>query len=699
MVKGSTISMKRFYFIFLLTLPIISGCEKMFEKPSWKTDVVAPLIKTTLGVEHILKDTSFKAQSDGSIKLVSREKLYDLNLDSIVQLEVTPFLKNVKLSTLKLDEQEITRRVSLGELALAMQANGDPNGSLILAFNGSYFPIPGMNDLVAGPLDVNINQFFEYAEMDDPGGEMDIKLENQLPVNITNVQFELKNKNIGTQITQQTYTNLNKNTSQTETVDLSNKIIEGNLVVNVLDMDIQGSGSPVLIDTSDAIIITLTIKNIKVVAATAVFPAQEVINENSENTLNGLGEVELTMVKIQSGMMEAEAYSTAEDTVYFTYKISSATIGSDTFKMIALIPPAPPGGTSYKKFTADFSGYTLNLKGLNGDKVNTFHNELKGSIEYTGRKVNLSLTDSIHITVRMVEAIPSYVEGYLGDSTINLGAGSVDLDIFSNIESGTLNFEDVNISLVIENGLGLEGTYSFNNVEAVNTKTGQQQSLNGLPISGSIGKAQDNGNSFTPAITTIDLNGTNAIDLLNIMPDKINYNVDLTYNPSGNPPGNDETDFAYAGASLNPYLEIELPLSIIANQLVLSDTADFASENFQTSVNSGTFSIHVANGFPLNGNLKLYFLDQGNSVIDSVIASGGIIEAPVDGANRVIQKMPSRMSFYVNETKMQNIMRSRKVVFKVQFSTVGIPANSYVKIYSDYEMDFTLVGDFNYTIK
>jgi hypothetical protein len=688
--------MKKLIYILSASILLISGCQKIFEKPSWNTDIKAPLIKTTLGVDDIIQDTSnFKVEGD-SIKLVSREKIYDLNLDSLVKLEVLPFQKNVKLSTLKLDSKTVSDTITLGRLARQLEADGNFIGTYILTHQGGFFPAPAINNLTAGPLDVDVNQFFEYADL--LTGTMEITLKNNLPLDITSTTFELKNKTLpGPPIATQTYTNLYKNTSQTKSDSLGGKTVEGDLVVNILDMDL--SSGLIQIDTNDALIVIIKIKNVTVSGATAVFPAQDVVNEKSETSLMGLGELELTKAKISKGRVKAIAYSTAEDTVYFTYKIPSATLGTDTFVIETKIPPALPGQTVVADFSADFDGYDMDLRGKLGDTVNRFYSELTARIEYTGKKVNLTLQDSIYVIVELEDAIPSYVEGYLGDSVIAI-SGNFDLHAFDKIQSGTLNFEEVNCSIVVENGLGIPGQYSITSLTALNTRTGQSLNLSPVPLSGTITQAQKT--PYGPVTTVISMNGTNIRDLLNILPDKITYSAQLSYGSVNTPaPDFSDDDFAYSGTGLNPYLDLELPLSIYANQLVLSDTTDFVSENFKTSVNSGTFTVHSENGFPLSGDLSLYFLDQSGIIIDSVETNGAILPAPVNAQNRVTGKMSSRSSFYVSESKLQNILRSRKVIFKVKFNTTAgtTPPNSYVKIYTDYDIDFRLTGDFNYTIE
>src|SRR5690606_7831915 len=119
------------------------------------------------------------------------------------------------------------------------------------------------------------------------------------------------------------------------------------------------------IDTGSAITITLTIQDVSVRAATAIFPAQDVVDEKNETPLTGMNDVRARYAKIETVEVYAEAYSTAEDTIYFTYTIPSATKGGVPFVMDAMILPDPVGGTR-QEFSADFSGYDLDLTGKAG---------------------------------------------------------------------------------------------------------------------------------------------------------------------------------------------------------------------------------------------------------------------------------------------------------------------------------------------
>jgi hypothetical protein len=678
--------------LLLFIIFISFACHKLLEKPKWNTDLKAPLIKTSLGIENIIRDTTkFKKESDNSIKIVNEQLLYDFTVDSIVSIQVAPYKKSVKLSTLKLDSQSVTRRVSLGQLALAMDPNNQYRDS-ILKNNGKWVIVPPMTNLTAGPIDVDIQQFFDEASIKT--GTMKITLTNQLPINVDNLEFELRNKQApNDQIAHEIFSNLTIGSTQSNTEDLANKSVQGVLQVNVLDMDLAGGYC--LVDTSDAIVITMTVTNVTLNSATAIFPAQNVVDDTSDISLTGLKNgIELKQVVIESGLVTASAISTSQDSIFFDYQIPSATLNGQVFEFQAAMPPPSLGyDTAMRTYTKDFNGYALDLSKdrHHNETVNNFVSHLTGHIKYTGKKVHLSLKDSFTVIVQLKYAYPYSASGYLGQDTFSLGTGSVNFDMFNRIQSGTLKFDSANVRLVVENGLGLPGKVVVNGLTASNSKTGQSYSISNLPLVSNINPAI---NINTSGKTTIPLDPLDAKSLLNVLPDKVTYSVQGFSNPNGN--DKSYSNFAVKGKSLKPYLEIEVPLSVFARDLVLSDTAEFVSDHFKTSVNSGSFSVLVDNGFPVGGDLKLYFLDQGGTVVDSIVSNAAIQPGVLDAFNKVSATTHSRISFYVDQNRMQKILTSRSVIFKVKFSTPN--SNQYVKIYSNYKIDFKLVGDFNYTV-
>ncbi|HSZ24623.1 MAG TPA: hypothetical protein VK766_02840 [Cytophagaceae bacterium] len=695
--------MKKHSLIILVALIVLFSCKKHSDNPLWNIQALAPLVQTSLTLNNIIKDTSsIKKASDNSLSIVMRESVANINENSLVTLNVTPYTKKVKLSTLVLADQTVKEQITLGQLARALVATGTFTnvfaGNFILGNQNQTVTVPPISNISSSNLPLSIQQFFDNATF--LSGSMDIQLKNDLPLPITQIHFNVKNPTTpgvaapGATIADQTFTNLNPGDSLLQTVDLSNKTVDGNLLLNLLTLDL--SGGPALIDTNAAIVISITIRNVSLQSATAVFPTQNVINSTQLITLAGTGEVQLYEAMIASGNVVTTVNSTIGTNMLITYSIPGATLNGSSYSISKVIPAASNGVAQQTLFSVDFSGYTMNLRGPLNDTVNTFSNTIVANMPYTGQKVFITLNDSVDVTINFSGIKPSYVKGYLGRDTIQVGPSTTSLNIFNKIQGGTLNFQSAKMTMVVENGLGVAGAVKINNVVAKNKK-GDTLALTGPNIGTLINIPKATDNPLTIAVDSIDLStGSNAVNLLSLLPNQITYNVMVIANPAGNT--GTYSDFAYATSGLNAYLDIEMPLSFFSSSLVLSDTASFNSTSLKKkSVNEGTFTVNVTNGFPLTASLQMYLLDQNNNLIDSLVSSNSITAAPINSStNRVTQPVKSSVAYNLDANQMHNVYNSSKIIFKVTFTT--LPMSTFVKIYSDYSIDFSLVGDMNYSV-
>ena len=690
--------MKKIAFLFCI-FTLVFSCRKVLDKPHWNTDVLAPLVQSSLSLKHLLQDTaSFKKNQDNSITLVNRSLLANVTLDTLVTLNAPPYIKNLKLDSLVLDTKTTTTTVSLGQIANGLISATPPNftniliGYSIISNNHQTYSVPNLNGINAGSFDLDVTSFFQTADI--KSGNLQISIKNGLPLTLNNVQFDVSNKISGSPVVNSNFPSLPPGSTQSVNKNLAAMTVEGKLLAHIT-FDIQGG--TVLIDTSNAIEVSLSISGVKVNSATAIFPAQNVINNSDTTGLVGMKDIELTYAKIGTGVIRMEVVSTVQDNIYFNYIIPSATKNGNTFNLNLTVPPATPGQPSVISYDYDFSDYELDLTGQTHTDVNTFYSTIIGRIEYTGQEVFLSLNDSLSIKISTVGLKPSYIKGYLGRDTINVGPASVDLDVFNKIAGGSLNFENVSVNVSISNGTGLPGGIKLNSLQGINTKNNSQVNYTGPVLGNNISIPRATDNPLTASNIVLDLSSnSNALAMLDILPSKINYNLQVTTNPNGN--DHTRQDFAYSKDSLDATLDIELPLSIISDKLVLIDTVVFnAQPDGKQSITKGTFNIYANNGFPIDAGLKIFFLNENNIAVDSVTSLPPVKAASLDINGRVSEKRLSTLSFTADENKMHNIYFAKKAVFRAEFTTM--PAGNFLKIYSDYSIDFKLVGDLNYAVQ
>ena len=150
---------------------------------------------------------------------------------------------------------------------------------------------------------------------------------------------------------------------------------------------------------------------------------------------------------------------------------------------------------------------------------------------------------------------------------------------------------------------------------------------------------------YTPSFyyNVMNSNNSNIKALLENLPDKISYNIDVAINPNGNI--SNGNDFVFTDKLIDASLDVEIPLSFFATNLTLIDTVDVSltEQTEHNRVNSGTLTLKVDNGFPLEASIQLYLLNENGNVYDSLLTSTLVEAAPVDGNLIVTSKKLSKL--------------------------------------------------------
>jgi hypothetical protein len=75
-------------FVFCVCIALFA-CRKDIEKPSWDTEILAPLVSATLNVNNLLPDSLLQANADSSLKIVYQNDIYKLNMDTLFKIPDT----------------------------------------------------------------------------------------------------------------------------------------------------------------------------------------------------------------------------------------------------------------------------------------------------------------------------------------------------------------------------------------------------------------------------------------------------------------------------------------------------------------------------------------------------------------------------------------------------------------------------------
>lgn len=445
-----------------------------------------------------------------------------------------------------------------------------------------------------------------------------------------------------------------------------------------------------------------TIHNAYAVGPISLAPGTAIPFPPTTSTTYTLPGIELKTVIIKSGSVTFKVKSLVPEATVYTYGIPCATLAGVPFSQTFTVPGRVGSTPGTYNLVVDLAGYTINLTGPTGTQINTIYTTLLANINPSASSsVSVTTADSLIIDNTFSHIIPYYAKGYFGNNTYNVGPTTSDFTLFDRIVDGTLSLEDVDFDFKIENPIGMDARLYVNQISSINTRTGTTIDLTNSMIGSTINlnRAVESGGVVYPTYANFPLNtiNSNIKPMIENLPNKFGYDMQIITNPLGNVSGSN--DFIYSDKLLKATLNMEIPLSLVANDLTLVDTLDMniAHTEGSDNIHDGSITLFANNGFPFDAQLQIYLLNGSNVAVDSIFGyANTIVEAPINAALRATGKKLTKITVPISEDKMNLLYDTKKVVMKVKFNTSAQP--SYIKIYSEYAIDVKLVGDFNYTI-
>jgi hypothetical protein len=682
--------------LFLLTI-LLFACRKD-DKPRWDTDLVLPLVADELSVQDLLADSLVEVAPDSLVHLVYRSSLYSFNLvEEGIAIPDTTIEVFVSLDSLSLESTSLETRISLGNILLEI-----PGGPALIGLISLGLPIaiPEINDLGTGPVTIDATDFFQTATI--TSGFLDIEVRNELPVDLTDAVFTLTDPISGIQILEDSFDIIPVGATVMTSADLGGLTVGGLLEAELVKVSTPGTSSAIMVDTSDAAVITASVRDLEVVEATAIFPAQDLVSRN-EDVIYDLQGPEVTWMRIREGKVKIFIVNTIGDSIFVDYRIPAAVgpMGEEVF-INTVVPPAPIGGSEIVDQEFDLAGYSIDLTGSSGNDVNTFYNEFTARIDSTGNVVTISLEDSIQVIYGLEGIIPEAIRGYAGQDQLEVSETS-SFDFISSVANGSIALAEMQVDLNVHNQIGVDGRVVLSELKAINSGTGEEQTLSagsliGVPID--IPRALEN--PLIPGVINIELDeeNSNIVDLIEILPDQIAVEADIDINPNGNAFG--WQDFVFYDKGLDVNLDIDIPLNFSAEGVVLIDTIAFdlfaGDENLAT-VNTAQLVVEADNEFPLAASLKVDFMNNLNEIIYTLIEGELIPAAPLDENCRTTIPAPYDLILDLSEEQVDIISEANRIIVRAEMETVSSSfCGDYVKIYSDYELKFLLSGRFDLSV-
>ncbi|MFN8310315.1 MAG: hypothetical protein U0T73_10175 [Chitinophagales bacterium] len=699
------------FVLWLGVLFALGSCRKE-DKTNWDTDLVTPLGKTTLSIQKLVKDSLIKTATDNSLTLSYRNTVYELNLaDQYFHINDTFIGQKFTVDSLRLPVSSISYPVTLGSIANTMKASTDATqqffGNYILNNNGQYKVIPAISGIPAPPFSFDASQYFQSVTV--ASGFLEIYFIDSLPIAVDNLQFEIRNTS-GSLILSDVIPHINAFSNAYRLYNLAGKTVESSLQFKVINFSSPGSnGGAVLIDTNNYIRVAGKLFGLRAKDAIAKFPSQDLVSVDQEVTQN-LGERKFTYIDCEDGDLDVYISSSIQEQLRITYILKGAydRYGKPV-QVSSIVPPASPGNPSFIQRSFSLKDHSINLTGSAGNKFNTYTQVIIAHVDSSNVLRHITSDDSLHFDFRIRNIKPRYIKGYGGRDTIKFAGTSPFqfINLFGNSPPNSLQFEKVNLSLSIENGLGIDGTVKVKTLTGVNVN-GNNVTLTDNSSSPIIGTALkiDRATDFplTPAFNSFGLNSSssNINAFISNLPNQIAYDVEVRTNPTGNHGTYD--DFAYLDSHLKVNLDLNVPLSLMANQLTLRDSFDFSIGNTPNEINNiseGVLHLITYNKFPINSTIVLIAYDSAWNSVDTLIKNGILPGATLGPSCKVESFSKSVLDIPAGTPVIDRLRNAKHAVIEVVFNTNSKPGcnGGFVKIFNDYTIEAKLTADFKYKVK
>lgn len=671
---------------FLLTALLFLGCRK--DKFSSDSRWLAPVLETELTLGDIVPDSLLSTNSDKSLNLVFEERYGITNLADILAIPDRVDSVEVTLSSLVLDDRSFEDTLTLGELYPP---------SILLQGRETSLDAQDISPNEGTVIDVS-EEFFSTATFIE--GYIDISITNELPMEAELLEFQLINNNDGSIVITGTFENLAPNSSVEESYSLAGKTVNGVLELKVTKIKTRATNGPVTIDARKGLIVSFGVRDLKPSEATAIFPAQNLL-ERFDETKYQFGGAELTKVEVKEGYIRMKVQSSIEEAIILDYLIpnSESTKDGPPIRRVWTVPAAKPGETVYLDEEFPIAGAEIFLWGKNNYEnplTNHVYSELIARIAYSGIERTLSLSDKIKIEFGLVDVVPHLVFGDPGYHELNLD-DTTTINVFKNIE-GNLSLEDATIEMLFVNGFGIENQIEVESLVGVNNRKTNSVALVANELNTPIFLSRvSNAASTTPTEKTIviDKSNSNLKQFLENMPDELHAKMTGKVRPRGTL---NLSDFAYDFSELYVDLSIDIPMQVGLEGLALKNKAavNLFENELTEGIKEAKLKITASNSFPIQAALKLEFLDAQGDILTSLFTEGNNIMTAAE-VDPVTEKTvaPAESILETTVSRTQVVLLKNATAVNI-ITTLDTENKNRYKLFADYGIKVQLSTELVY---
>ena len=192
-------------------------------------------------------------------------------------------------------------------------------------------------------------------------------------------------------------------------------------------------------------------------------------------------------------------------------------------------------------------------------------------------------------------------------------------------------------------------------------------------------------------------NANSNVDLLlEAMPDRLEFEMDLEVNPLGDV--SNGNDFLYWDSKLSAEAELRIPLNVIATGLTLQQTVtpDLPGSSEGHGLQHGELMLFATNGFPLDAMLLLDIVDDADNVLSTLPVEGAIAAGILGPDLLVHTRVESELSTYLDDAQVDLLYTGGSLRITTVFNTAD--QTQHLQLLDSYAMDLQITAEGNYIV-
>jgi hypothetical protein len=409
---------------------------------------------------------------------------------------------------------------------------------------------------------------------------------------------------------------------------------------------------------------TLSINNVP--------PGSNFVNSIEEHILD-LNDIQLKKIRVSEGKIKVKVFNPLTTKVYYTVQLPGVTKNGSLFEQTYFVDAGSIAQPASSQEDLDLAGYDIDLTGESGLNYNRLQSKISIKTDENGPVVSITSQHDFKFDGEISGIKIDYAKGYFGSQLIS-DTSNVVISQLNSIIGGTLDIPSPNLTFTIENGMkvSLKGKLTL----AENTNSSNNTvSLSSSNIGSDFYIAQAIGNwdNLQPASYQIEFNSgnSNIEQYLENLGSEHKLGYQLQLNPWGNVSGG--ADEVFPTSRIKAKVNFQMPLQIGSDGLTLRDTFNFdlSQDPSKIHANSGIVTLNATNAFPLSCEPVLYFMDENNFILHTVLGTTQIASSNLGTLNPLsgLKEKKSQVEFLLPSELVSDLNRIRFVAVEARFDT------------------------------